>query len=93
MTTTTNCRTLEMEELEIVSGGTVTELDELISALEGNGVFGDICGAIGGHIPGVNKIIVEGSKMPLSSSSISMQISVLASQEQASVQIPTLILI
>ena len=42
MTTMTDYRTLEMEELEIVSGGTVTELDELISAIEGNGFFGDI---------------------------------------------------
>ena len=42
MTTMTNYRTLEMEELEIVSGGTVTELDELISAIEGNGFFGDL---------------------------------------------------
>ena len=33
MTTMTNYRTLEMEELEIVSGGTVTELDELISVI------------------------------------------------------------
>lgn len=57
MTTMTNYRTLEMEELEIVSGGTVTEFDELISAIEGSGVFGDICGAVGGHLPGTNKLL------------------------------------
>ena len=57
MTTNTNYRTIEMEELEIVSGGTVTEFDELITAIEGNGVFGDICGAIGGHVPGANNIV------------------------------------
>lgn len=55
----TNCKTIEKEELEIVSGGTVTEFDELISAIEGNGVFGDICGAIGGHVPGANIIVAE----------------------------------
>ena len=57
MTTMTNYRTIEMEELEIVSGGTVTELDELISVIEGNGVFGDICGKIGGHLPGTNGLV------------------------------------
>ena len=57
MTTMTNYRTLEMEELEIVSGGTVTELDELISAIEGNGFFGDLCGKLGGHLPCANGLV------------------------------------
>ena len=59
MTTTTNYRTIEKEELEIVSGGTVTELDELITAMEGNGFIGDACGAIGGHVPGANNIVAS----------------------------------
>ena len=54
MTTMNNFKTLEMEELEIVSGGTVTELDELIKAFMGNSYFGDLSGLFGGHVPGAN---------------------------------------
>ncbi len=57
MTTMTNYRTIEMEELEIVSGGTVTELDELISAIEGNGFLGDFFGKVGGHLPCANGLV------------------------------------
>ena len=54
MTTMNNFKTLEMEELEIVSGGTVTELDELIKAFMGNSYLGDLSGMFGGHVPGAN---------------------------------------
>ena len=57
MTTMNNFKTLEMEELEIVSGGTVTELDELIKAYMGNSYLGDLSGMVGGHIPGANYAI------------------------------------
>ena len=57
MTAMTDYRTLEMEKLEIVSGGTVTELDELISAIEGNGFLGDFCGKLGGHLPCANGLV------------------------------------
>lgn len=57
MTTMTNYRTLEVEELEIVLGGTVTELDELITTMEGNGIIGDVCGALGGHVPSANNAV------------------------------------
>ena len=57
MTTMNNFKTLEMEELEVVSGGTVTELDELIKAFMGNSYFGDLSGLFGGHVPGANYAI------------------------------------
>ena len=54
MTTMNNVKTLEMEELEIISGGTVTEFDELVTVFMGNNCFSNLFGMIGGHVPGAN---------------------------------------
>lgn len=48
---------IDLEELEIVSGGTVGELEELIKALVNIPMYRDLFGAVGGHIPGANNAI------------------------------------
>ena len=55
--TKVNNSIIDLEELEIVSGGTVGELDELIRALMDIPMYKDLFGAVGGHIPGANNAI------------------------------------
>lgn len=45
---------IELKDLETVSGGTVTEYDELLQAFVNNPRLGEASGIIVGHIPGVN---------------------------------------
>ena len=52
--TMVNNSIIDLEELEIVSGGTVGELDELIKAIMNIPMYEDIFGTVGGHIPGAN---------------------------------------
>lgn len=55
--TKVNNNIIDLEELEIVSGGTVGELDDLIKALIDIPMYKDLFGAVGGHIPGANNAI------------------------------------
>ena len=56
--TTTN--EISVRELETVSGGTVTEFEQLYKAYYSNGFLVALAGGIGTHIPGVNYIAVAG---------------------------------
>jgi len=55
--TMVNNNIIDLEELEIVSGGTVGEFEELIKAFLDIPMYRDIFGAVGGHIPGANNAI------------------------------------
>ena len=52
--TNTMVRDIELDELEIVSGGTVTELEELLRAYMTVSTSGEPITFSGGHLPGLN---------------------------------------
>lgn len=54
MTNTMVNNTIDLEELEIVSGGTVGEFDELIKAFMNIPMYESLFGLVGGHVPGAN---------------------------------------
>jgi len=54
MTTTTNTYEIELKDLDTVSGGTVTEFEQLLKAIINNPLVAQAGGLVCGHIPGVN---------------------------------------
>ena len=54
MTTTTNTYEIELKDLETVSGGTVTEFEQLLKTIINNPLVAQAGGLVCGHIPGVN---------------------------------------
>lgn len=52
--TAVTTKQIGLDELEMVSGGTVKEFEQLMNAIAGNPILGEAGGLICGHIPGVN---------------------------------------
>ena len=51
-----NFMELGMNDLEIVSGGTVREFDDLVYEFVQIPVLADLCGTAVGHVPGANNV-------------------------------------
>ena len=51
-----NFMELGMDDLEIVSGGTVREFDDLVYEFVQIPVLADLCGTAVGHVPGANNV-------------------------------------